>query len=216
LLFFIWFYRAIDAFNDNRKSNFGIMKAKFRLSGRGGQGIKFAGSFLAKAAMKGNYHTTVSVDYTPSVRGGPIFCDVVISSEPISYPFCDRDADVLLLLDQGGARRASESVCQKTACFVDTHTVKDPEKYITRGLLFRCPFSKQADENKIPGAVNILSLGWLSQYIRQKATGGQLPALEDDHYRQVIEGMPSRFREVNSQAFELGKRLFDEVPATSS
>jgi 2-oxoglutarate ferredoxin oxidoreductase subunit gamma len=192
------------------------MKAKFRLSGRGGQGIKFAGSFLAKAAMKANYHTTVSVDYTPSVRGGPIFCDVVISSEPISYPFCDRDADVLLLLDQEGARRASESVCQKTACFVDTHTVKDPEKYITRGLLFRYPFSKQADENKIPGAVNILTLGWLSQYIRQKATGGQLPALEDDHYRQVIGGMPSRFREVNSQAFELGKRLFDEVPATSS
>jgi 2-oxoglutarate ferredoxin oxidoreductase subunit gamma len=192
------------------------MKAKFRLAGRGGQGIKFAGSFLAKAAMKANYHTTVSVDYTPSVRGGPIFCDVVISSEPISYPFCDRDADVLLMLDQKGAPRASESVCQKTACFVDTHTVKDPEKYIIRGLLFRCPFSKRADENKIPGAVNILTLGWLSQYIRQKAAGGELPALEDDHYRQVIESMPPRFREVNSRAFELGKMLFDEAPVTSA
>ena len=192
------------------------MKAKFRLSGRGGQGIKFAGSFLAKAAIKANYHTTVSVDYTPSVRGGPIFCDVIISSEPISYPFCDRDADVLLLLDQEGARRAAESICQKTACFVDTHTVKDPEKYITRGLLFRYPFSKQADENKIPGAVNILTLGWLSQYIFQKAAEGRLPALEDDHYRQVIEGMPPRFRNVNSQAFELGKRLFDEALVTSA
>jgi 2-oxoglutarate ferredoxin oxidoreductase subunit gamma len=205
-----------DAFNDNRKSSFGIMKAKFRVSGRGGQGIKFAGSFLAKAAMKADYHTTVSVDYTPSVRGGPIFCDVVISSEPISYPFCDRDADVLILLDQEGARRASESVCQKTACFADTHTVKDPENYITSGLLFRCPFSKQADENKIPGAVNILTLGWLSQYIHQNAAGDRLPALEDDHYRQVIESMPPRFREVNSQAFELGKKLFDEAPVTSA
>ena len=192
------------------------MKAKFRLAGRGGQGIKFAGSFLAKAAMKANYHTTVSVDYTPSVRGGPIFCDVVISSEPISYPFCDRDADVLLLLDQEGARRASESACQKTACIADAHTVKDPEKYITRGRLLRCPFSKQADENEIPGAVNILTLGWLSQYIRQKAAEGRLPALEDDHYRQVIEKMPQRFREVNSRAFELGKSLFEETPVTSA
>mgnify|MGYP001821149815 CR=1 FL=1 len=190
------------------------MKAKFRLSGRGGQGIKFAGSFLAKAAMKANYHTTVSVDYTPSVRGGPIFCDVVISSEPIAYPFCDRDADVLLLLDQEGARRASESICQKTACFADTHTVRDPENYITQGLLIRCPFSKRADENQIPGAVNILTLGWLSQYILQKATGGQLPTLEEDYYQQVIGGMPSRFREVNSQAFELGKMLFAEAPVT--
>ena len=192
------------------------MKAKFRLAGRGGQGIKFAGSFLAKAAMKANYHTTVSVDYTPSVRGGPIFCDVVIGSEPIFYPFCDCDADVLLMLDQEGASRASQSVCPKTACFVDTHTVKDPAKYIIQGLLFRCPFSKLADQNKIAGAVNILSLGWLSQYIRQKAAAGELPALEDNHYRLVIGSMPQRFREVNSRAFNLGKRLFDEAPLTSA
>jgi 2-oxoglutarate ferredoxin oxidoreductase subunit gamma len=188
------------------------MKAKFRLAGRGGQGIKFAGSFLAKAAMKANYPTTVSVDYTPSVRGGPIFCDVVISSEPISYPFCDRDADVLLMLDQQGARRAGESVCRNTACFVDADTVTDPEKYIPQGLLFRCPFSRRADENEIPGAVNILTLGWLSQYIHQAAAGGRLPALEDDHYRQVIETMPPRFRKINSRAFDLGKLLFDETP----
>ena len=190
------------------------MKAKFRLAGRGGQGIKFAGSFLAKAAMKANYHTTVSVDYTPSVRGGPIFCDVVISSDPISYPFCDCDADVLLMLDQEGAHRAGESACPRTACFVDTHTVKDPEKYINRGRLYRYPFSMRADENNIPGAVNILSLGLLSNYLHQKTIGDELPALEDDHYQQVIESMPRQFREVNLQAFELGKILYNEAPVS--
>ena len=188
------------------------MKAKFRLAGRGGQGIKFAGSFLAKAAMKANYHTTVSVDYTPSVRGGPIFCDVVISSEPISYPFCDRDADILLMLDQEGARRAGESACSKTACFVDTHTVKTPEQYIHQGRMFRYPFSKRADDNNIPGSVNILSLGLLSNYLHRKAARDELPVLADDHYHQVIESMPGRFREANSRAFELGKMLFDEAP----
>jgi 2-oxoglutarate ferredoxin oxidoreductase subunit gamma len=189
------------------------MKAKFRIAGRGGQGIKFAGSFLARAAMKANYHTTLSVDYTPSVRGGPIFCDVVISSESISYPFCDRDANVLMMLDQEGASRAGESVCPETACFVDTHTVKNPEKFILKGRLHRFPFSKRADENKIPGAVNILSLGLLSQYLRHKAGEFQLPILEDDHYREVIENMPQRFREVNSQAFKLGIKIYNEAPA---
>ena len=188
------------------------MKAKLRLAGRGGQGIKFAGSFLAKAAMKAHYHTTVAVDYTPSVRGGPIFCDVVISSEPISYPFCDRDANVLLLLDHEGAQRASESICHHTACFLDAHTVTNPEDFITRGLLFRYPFSKRADDHNIAAAVNVLSLGLLSKYIRQKAVDGELPALEDDHYRQVLESMPERFREVNSRAFELGKLFFNEAP----
>jgi 2-oxoglutarate ferredoxin oxidoreductase subunit gamma len=191
---------------------FGIMKTKFRLAGRGGQGIKFAGSFLAKAAMKAQYHTTLTVDYTPSVRGGPIFCDIVISSEPISYPFCDRDANVLLMLDQEVAQRASESVCHKTVCFVDAHTVTDPEKFITTGLILRCPFSKRADEHGIAATVNILSLGWLSKYIRQRAADGELPAIEDNHYVKVIESMPAHFRKTNSRAFQLGKLLYDEAP----
>jgi 2-oxoglutarate ferredoxin oxidoreductase subunit gamma len=189
------------------------MKTKFRLAGRGGQGIKFAGSFLAKAAMKAQYHTTVTVDYTPSVRGGPIFCDIVISSEPISYPFCDRDANVLLMLDQEVAQRAGEGVCHKTACFVDAHTVTDPEKFITTGLILRCPFSKRADEHGIAAMVNVLSLGWLSKYIHQKAAGDELPAIEDSHYVKVIENLPTHFRKTNSRAFQLGKLLYDEAPA---
>jgi hypothetical protein len=43
-----------------------------------------------------------------------------------------------------------------------------------------------------------------------------LPALEDGDYRQVIESMPPRFREVNAQAFGLGKMLFDEAPVRSA
>ena len=50
------------------------MKLKLRLSGRGGQGIKFVGSMLVQVAMVADYYATLSVDYTPSVRGGPIFC----------------------------------------------------------------------------------------------------------------------------------------------
>ena len=187
------------------------MKAKFRIAGRGGQGIKFAGSLLAEVAMTACYYTTVAVDYTPSVRGGPIFCDVVIGSEPVYYPFCDRDADLLLMLDQKGALRASECVCHKTACFVDAHMVSNPEEFITNGQLFRCPFSKRADEHNLTTVVNILSLGWLSKFIYQRAAGGELPVLKNDHYHQVIQRMPERFRETNLRAFQLGVRLYQEA-----
>ena len=187
------------------------MKAKFRIAGRGGQGIKFAGSLLAKVAMTAGYHTTVAVDYTPSVRGGPIFCDVVIGSEPIFYPFCDRDADVLLMLDQKGAQRASECVCHTTACIADAHTVSDPEEFITSELLFRSPFSKRADEHNLLSAVNILSLGWLSELIYQKAASCHWPVLQNSHYLQVIQRMPERFREANLRAFELGEKLYKEA-----
>jgi 2-oxoglutarate ferredoxin oxidoreductase subunit gamma len=187
------------------------MKAKFRIAGRGGQGIKFVGSTLANAAITAGYHATVAVDYTPSVRGGPIFCDVVISSDLIHYPFCDSDADVLMMLDQKGALRASECVCRKTICVVDAHTVSKPEALITNGRLFRCPFSKRADEHDLSAVVNLIALGWLSKFLHQTAAGSGLPALEDDHYRKVIQRMPQRFRETNARAFALGATLYQEA-----
>lgn len=181
------------------------MQTKFRIAGRGGQGIKFAGSLLARVAMTAGYHTTVAVDYTPSVRGGPIFCDVVISAEPIDYPLCDHDADLLLMLDQKGCRRAAECVCPKTASFVDAHTVQAPETFICEGELYQCPFSKQADEHNLAAVVNILALGWLSGHVRRQADCGRMPLLETGHYHRVFAHLPERFREVNRRAFQLGR-----------
>ena len=186
------------------------MKIKVRIAGRGGQGIKFAGSLLARVAMKAGYHTTVTVDYTPSVRGGPIFCDVIIGSQPIDYPFCDQDADVLLMLDQKGGHRAAECVCPKTVSFVDAHTVQAPETFIGEGQLYHCPFSKLADEHNLAAVVNVLAIGRLAHYLGTKAAEGTMPLLETDHFDRVFEALPKRFRAVNQRAFGLGR---DHCPA---
>lgn len=182
------------------------MKIKFRLSGRGGQGIKFLGSVLAKVAMEANYYATLSVDYTPSVRGGPIFCDVILSTEPISYPFCDEDADIFIAIDQKGIERASECIYEKTISFIDAHTVSNAEKIIQAGTLRRIPITKYADENKIPKTANIISLGFLSEYLRNN---GKV-ALKEDHYLKVLNSLPQRVREVNIRSFQIGKALYQE------
>jgi Pyruvate/2-oxoacid:ferredoxin oxidoreductase gamma subunit len=125
-------------------------KLKIRFSGRGGQGIKFVGSILVRVAMAANYYTTLTVDYTPSVRGGPIFCDVILSSAPISYPFCDKDADVFIAIDQNGLERASECIYEKTVSFIDENTVSNAEEIIKKGEVYRVPITRRADENKMP------------------------------------------------------------------
>ena len=186
------------------------MKTKFRFAGRGGQGIKFVGSTLARVAMAAGYHTTVSVHYTPSVRGGPIFCDVVIGSEPILYPFCDGDADVFLALDQKGFDRAFDGVGRHTVSLVDAHTVVNPEKAVN-GEVIRCPFTKCADENKMPATVNLLALGFLSMFIHGSGSDNRFPQFTDDQYRQVLDAMPTRFRDTNSRAFSIGRRLYEEL-----
>ncbi|MHA2281669.1 MAG: 2-oxoacid:acceptor oxidoreductase family protein [Promethearchaeota archaeon] len=183
------------------------MKLKLRFSGRGGQGIKFLGSVLVRVAMVGKYFATLTVDYTPSVRGGPIFCDVVLSSNPISYPFCDKDADVFIAIDQKGFVRASECIWENTVSFIDTNTVDNAEEIITEGTLHRVPITRRADENNVPRATNILSLGFISQYLHNS---GKID-LKEEYYNQVFNSMPERVRDVNLRSFQLGKNLYQEI-----
>ncbi len=187
------------------------MKLKLRFSGRGGQGIKFLGSVLVRVAMAANYYATLTVDYTPSVRGGPIFCDVVLSSNPISYPFCDKDADVFIAIDQKGFTRASECTWEETVSFIDANTVDNAEKIIKKGILHRVPIIKRADENQISKSTNILSLGFLSQYLRDK---GKID-LKEEYYSLVFNSMSERLRDVNNRSFQLGKDLYQELNINS-
>jgi len=177
---------------------------KARIAGRGGQGIKFFGSALVRVAMEANYYATLSVDYTPSVRGGPIFCDVILSSEEISYPFCDEDADIFIVLDQKGFERASECISEKTISFVDSNTVNNAEKVIQKGIIHRVPITKYADDNEVAKTVNILSLGFLSEYLSKN---GKI-SLKNEHYLQVFNRMKNR--DINIRSFQIGKTLYKD------
>ncbi|UCG03798.1 MAG: 2-oxoacid:acceptor oxidoreductase family protein [Candidatus Heimdallarchaeota archaeon] len=181
------------------------MKVKFRFSGRGGQGIKFLGSALVRVAMVAKYHATLSVDYTPSVRGGPIFCDVVLSTEPIAYPYCDADADFFVAIDQKGFERATECVSDTTTCFIDSDSIDETAEKIIKTPFHRVPITKRADENKVTGAVNILSLGFLSEHLKKK----KAIDLTEDQYIQVFNNM--RNSENNIRTFQIGKALYHEI-----
>ncbi len=187
------------------------MKVKFRFSGRGGQGIKFLGSALVRVAMTANLHATLSVDYTPSVRGGPIFCDVVISSEPIAYPYCDADADYFVAIDQKGFERAAECIGDNTHSYIDSNSIDDiAEKIITKGTINRVPITKRAHEKHVTEAVNILSLGFLSEDLQKTSK----PDLKEEQFHQVFQNM--RNTENNIRTFQLGKDLYSEVIAGSA
>jgi Pyruvate/2-oxoacid:ferredoxin oxidoreductase gamma subunit len=183
------------------------MKLKFRFSGRGGQGIKFLGTLLAQVGMDANYYATLTVDYTPSVRGGPIFSDVILSTDPISFPFCDKDADVFIAIDQQGIERSVDCIYENTVSFIDSNTVNNIEKIVTMGKIHRVPITKRADEAKLSNYANIVSLGFLSKYLNKRYKID----LNDEHYYHILNKMPEKFRDVNIRSFELGKNLFTEI-----
>lgn len=82
-----------------------VPRYEVRIAGFGGQGVKLAGTVLSEAAgLHEGLWATQRGDYGSATRGGPSTVDVVIGSDPITYPCADHP-DALVLLTQGAADR---------------------------------------------------------------------------------------------------------------
>ncbi len=91
--------------------------------------------------------------------------------------------------------------------FIDLNTIDNAEEIIQKGILYRVPITKRADENEVTKATNILSLGFISQYLSDR---GKID-IKEEHYSQVLNSMPERVRDVNNRSFQLGKDLYQEI-----
>ena len=67
------------------------------ISGFGGQGLLFAGTVLARAAMAEGLEVFWIPSYGPEMRGGSAACTVIVGDRPIGSPVVDR-ADAVIAL----------------------------------------------------------------------------------------------------------------------
>ncbi|MBN1259768.1 MAG: 2-oxoacid:acceptor oxidoreductase family protein [Anaerolineae bacterium] len=76
------------------------MYHEIRLSGFGGQGIGLAGYLLGKAlSLYENLEAVMTQAYGPEARGGASSANVVVSENPIDYPFVQHP-DILVAMSQ--------------------------------------------------------------------------------------------------------------------
>ncbi|MFX1340286.1 MAG: hypothetical protein ACFFDK_16875, partial [Promethearchaeota archaeon] len=99
-----------------------------------------------------------------------------------------------------------ECIYEQTVSFIDANTVSNSENIIKEGKIYRVSITKKADENNLAQAANIVTLGFLSEYLKQNS----IIELKEEHYLQVLNNMPERVKEPNLRSFELGKTLHEE------
>jgi len=76
------------------------MRTEIRISGFGGQGVALAGVILGKAlTIYSDYEAVMTQSYGPEARGGASSANLVVSDEPIDYPFVQHP-DILVALSQ--------------------------------------------------------------------------------------------------------------------
>ncbi len=80
------------------------MKAEIVIAGFGGQGVLFAGTLLAQAALEENKHTTWFPSYGAEVRGGTAHSTIVVSDDEIGSPVVSNPG-VLIALNEMSFKR---------------------------------------------------------------------------------------------------------------
>ena len=94
------------------------------IAGFGGQGVLKMGQILADAAMREGYDVIWTPAYGPEMRGGPAFCTVVISGEPIGAPVVAR-ADTAIIMDRPSLGKYQQQVREDGALLINSSLV-DP------------------------------------------------------------------------------------------
>jgi 2-oxoglutarate ferredoxin oxidoreductase subunit gamma len=76
------------------------MLTEIRIAGFGGQGVILAAAVIGKAtAIFEGGHATMTQSFGPEARGGSSSAQVILSDEPILYPYITRP-DILVVMSQ--------------------------------------------------------------------------------------------------------------------
>lgn len=173
-----------------------LYRFEIRFSGLGGQGIITLGKVMGQGlALAHGYNVTQTQSYGPEARGGSSKCDLVISSERISYPKAE-NLDILVALSQEACNNYYPYLKQGGVLVLETDLVKQPPTNQFLGL----PYTALAREKVgIVQAMNTVVLGSLSML---------LPFVNQAAMRKSLEqALPPKIRAVNTKAFNLGHRL---------
>lgn len=134
------------------------MRTEIRISGFGGQGVVLAGYILGKAlTIYSDYEAVMTQSYGPEARGGASSANLVVSNEPIDYPFVQHP-DILVALSQEGYTRYRHTARNGAVVLIDTELVlpaEDDEPYCI-------PATHLAEELGRRVVANVVMLGYFT------------------------------------------------------
>ena len=169
--------------------------SEIRIAGFGGQGVILAAAVIGKAAaiFQGG-HATMTQSFGPEARGGSSSAQVILSGEPILYPYITRP-DILVVMSQEAFTRFSPELRDGGILIVEQDLVRiDNLKSGTR--LYSVPATRLAEEIGKKMVLNVVMVGFF---------GAVTGLLNPEHLRKAVaDSVPPAFQELNLRAFDKG------------
>jgi 2-oxoglutarate ferredoxin oxidoreductase subunit gamma len=168
---------------------------EIRIAGFGGQGVILSAIIIGKAAsiFEGG-HATMTQSFGPESRGGACSAQVVLSDNPVLYPYVTRP-DVLVAMSQEAYTRFVPELKEGGLLLVEQDLVH--LEGLPAGVrVYGVPATRLAEELGRRMVLNVVMVGFFAS-----VTG-----LVDDKalQRAVEESVPPAFRDLNLKAFQKG------------
>lgn len=130
---------------------------QYLIAGFGGQGILFAGKFLAYKGLTDGANVSWLPSYGPEMRGGTASCSVIISDTAVGSPIVSKP-DVLIAMNLPSLDKYEDSVVSGGTIYVDSTLI---ERKVKRDDVKVCyiPATKLASDNGFPTLANMIIMG---------------------------------------------------------
>ena len=127
------------------------------IAGFGGQGVLFAGKFIAYKGLLEGKQLSWLPSYGPEMRGGTANCSVIISDDPVGSPIVSKP-DVLMVVNPPSLDKYENAGVKGAKIFVDSTLI---ERKVQRSDVdtFYIPATQMANDAGISTLANMIMVG---------------------------------------------------------
>ena len=174
------------------------MTHSYLIAGFGGQGLLFAGKFLAYKGLLENKEVSWLPSYGPEMRGGTASCSVIIGDEPVGSPIVEHP-DVLMVMNLPSLNRYEQAVQSGGTIFVDSSLV---ERKVERSDVkaIYVPATRLAVENDMTTLANMILTGKILEEMGEFDADGVQAAL-----KKVVSAKHPEMFDLNLKALQIGR-----------
>ncbi|MEA5040731.1 MAG: 2-oxoacid:acceptor oxidoreductase family protein [Clostridiaceae bacterium] len=167
------------------------------IAGFGGQGVLFAGKFLAYAGLLGERQLSWLPSYGPEMRGGTANCSVIISDRPVGSPIVS-EPDCLIVMNLPSFQKYQPQVRPEGTILFDSTLIGEaPSRTDVR--VFAVPATHMAAEAGLEGLANMVLMG---KFLRECMP--EMTELQEQALCKTIPPKKAQLIDANRQALALG------------
>ena len=168
------------------------------IAGFGGQGVLFAGKFLAYKGLMEDLQVSWLPSYGPEMRGGTCNCSVILSDTPVGSPIIT-NPDVLIALNLPSLQKFVNDVVPGGQVYVDSALIGEKVER-TDVEVFYIPVTQMAKDQGIPTLANMIMLGHVLENNAELDFAGT-----DAVVNKLVPPKKAALIELNMKALTLGK-----------